>query len=117
VAKAKARNRRIAEGWEGFPDRLDYAIRERKREWALSQNAIASAAGLDSGQLTKILSGERARGVAANTVLLLAEALKVSPLWLMANVEPSGLGKLAVPHEAPSSPPSSSADDKAKRTA
>lgn len=91
MAKAK-RPKVIAPEWRGFSARLGYAVEARQRESELSQNDIAAAAGIDSGQLSKILSGERATGVQANTVILLATALQVRPLWLLTGVEPSGLG-------------------------
>jgi transcriptional regulator with XRE-family HTH domain len=84
----------MADGWAGFRGRLAYAIDQRKlARPELTQNAIAEAAGMDSGQISKILSGKRTRGVAANTVLLLAEALDVRPLWLMTGEEPSGISR------------------------
>lgn len=106
MAKAKARPKKIAEGWPDFADRLTLAVAKRKREGELSQNAIAEAAGIESGQFTKILSGERALGLTVNTLLLLADALRVNPMWLMVGEEPSGLSKA---RPAPTSAPPSAA--------
>lgn len=91
MAKAKNRPKVFADEWRGFAGRLKFAVDTRMREEGLSQNDIASAASIDSGQLTKILSGERALGVQANTVLLLARALRANVLWLLTGEEPSGL--------------------------
>jgi hypothetical protein len=82
-------SRAIATEWRGFPGRLRYAISERQSENpALTQNKIAEAAGVDGGNL---LSGEKAGGVTANTVIMLARALRVHPAWLLLGQEPSGL--------------------------
>lgn len=81
----------IAPEWRGFASRLKFAVGTRRSESDLSQNDLAAAAGIDSGQMTKILSGERALGVQANTVVLLARSLRVSVSWLMTGEEPSGL--------------------------
>lgn len=113
VKKEKPGPKKVAAGWRGFRGRLRYAIDERQSENPnLSQNDVAERAGIDSGQIAKILSGERAMGVQANTVLLLAEALDVSPVWLMKGVEPSGLSREQPPvRPVPSSRPSRSGSD------
>ncbi len=108
VAKTRGKTKRMAKGWSGFAGRLRYAVDERKLETpGLTQNDIANRAGIDTGQFAKILSGARARGATANTVLLLAEALDVEPVWLMKGVEPSGLSRQA-PQQADTVPPPSS---------
>lgn len=108
-AKAPPKAKKIASGWRGFKGRLAYAIQTRQDETPeLTQNDVADSAGIDSGQLAKILSGERALGVTANTVLLLAEALDVSALWLMTGVEPSGLARKAQVTRNDTAPPPSS---------
>jgi DNA-binding Xre family transcriptional regulator len=91
VAKAKARPKKIVAEWRGFADRLKLAVSARMRERDVSQNSIADAVGIESGQFSKILSGERALGLTVNTLLLIAEALDVRPLWLMTGEEPSGI--------------------------
>jgi hypothetical protein len=107
VAKTRGKPKRVAEGWAGFAGRLRYALEERQRERpGLTQNDVANRAGIDTGQFAKILSGKRALGATANTVLLLAEALEVETVWLMTGLEPSGLGRK--PRAADSVPPASS---------
>lgn len=95
VGKPKARPKKIVTEWLGFPERLEMAVKQRMRETGVSQNAIADEVGVESGQFSKILSGERATGLTVNTLLLLATALDVNPMWLMTGREPSGLSKLA----------------------
>lgn len=89
---ATPRPRQIAPEWAGFAERLNFAVSTRRREDpGLTQNAIAEAAYVDSGNLVKILDGTKAQGVTANTVILLARALRVRPTWLLTGEEPSGL--------------------------
>lgn len=107
VTKAKRRPRGakvIAPEWRGFSERLEYAVRIRQKETGLSQNAVADAASIDSGQMTKILSGERALGVQANTVVLFAKALRVNVGWLMTGIEPSGLSPADLEPESTPAP-------------
>ncbi len=94
--------KKLADGWAGFAGRLRYAITERQRQAEergdeLTQNDIAATANVDSGQLTKIASGERTKGLTVNTLLWLAKALDVRPIWLMTGEEPSGLANQ--PHQ------------------
>lgn len=85
-------DRTVAPEWRGFPSRLRYAIDQRKAEEpSLTQNQVAESAGVDSGNLSKILNGEKAMGVTAHTVIMLARALRVRPSWLLLGEEPSGL--------------------------
>lgn len=106
VSKVRARPKKIAEGWTGFAGRLRYALGERQRLTPeLTQNDVAKEAGIDSGQLTKILGGKRALGATANTVLLLAEALDVRVVWLMTGQEPSGLPERREPELHEDRPP------------
>jgi transcriptional regulator with XRE-family HTH domain len=84
----------VAPGWAGFHGRLQYAVAERKRQnpW-LTQNAIAERADYDSGNLARLLKGEKTENMTANSALLLAMALHVNPLWLINGEEPSGLDR------------------------
>lgn len=90
----EARPKVIAPGWAGFPGRLHYAVGQRRREnpW-LTQNAIAERADYDSGNLARLLKGEKAENTTANSALLLAMALHVRPVWLINGEEPSGLDR------------------------
>ncbi len=106
VTKQRGGPKKVADGWPGFAGRLRYAVGVRQADSpGLTQNDIAARAGIDSGQFAKILSGKRALGATANTVLLLADALDVRPIWLMTGLEPSGLKATQRESEAP--PPSS----------
>ena len=96
--------RTVAPEWRGFPGRLRYAIDQRIAEDStLTQNRIAEKAGVDSGNLSKIVNGEKAAGVTANTVLMLARALRVRPAWLLTGEEPSGLSDAQTPTPVPRS--------------
>jgi transcriptional regulator with XRE-family HTH domain len=76
---------------QGFARRLEYAVRTRREQRNISQNKVAVAAGVDGGNLTKYLKGEKLERIAAVTVLRLAKALDVRPEWLLTGEEPSGL--------------------------
>jgi hypothetical protein len=91
---SEARPKIIAPGWAGFPGRLQYAVGERKRAnpW-LTQNAIAERADYDSGNLARLLKGEKTDNTTANSALLLAMALHVNAAWLINGEEPSGLDR------------------------
>lgn len=108
ASKGKRQRRSTAE-WAGFPERLRFAVGTRQREQPdLTQNAIAEAADMNGGNLTKILDGTKAQGVTANTVILLAHALRVRPVWLLTGEEPSGLsGGASVARDAPTPLPES----------
>lgn len=83
---------RVAEEWAGFPSRLRYAFELRRvQEPGVTQNAVAAAANVDSGNFSRMLKGEKVQGVTANTVVLLARALNVRAAWLLTGEEPSGL--------------------------
>lgn len=94
----------VAPEWRGFPGRLRFAIDQRQAEnEELTQNQIAAAAGVDSGNLSKYLAGTKT-DVTASTVILLARALRVRPAWLLTGEEPTGLRQEAdVLTPAPSS--------------
>jgi hypothetical protein len=81
-------------GWAGFPGRLQYAVGERRRQnpW-LTQNAIAQRADYDSGNLARLLQGQKTDNTTANSAMLLAMALHVNPAWLLGGEEPSGLDR------------------------
>lgn len=82
----------VAPEWRGFPGRLRYAIEQRMSEDpSLTQNKVGEKAGVDGGNLSRMLSGAKAAGVTANTVILLARALNVRPAWLLLGEEPSWL--------------------------
>jgi transcriptional regulator with XRE-family HTH domain len=92
MSHSKDRPPRVAQEWAGFPSRLRYAYELRKQqEPGATQNAIAAAAGVDSGNFSRMLNGEKVQGVTANTVVLLAAALRVRAAWLLTGEEPSGL--------------------------
>jgi transcriptional regulator with XRE-family HTH domain len=92
AARKTETSRAVAPEWRGFPGRLRYAVNERIAERpGLSQNEIAASAGVDSGNFSKYMSGEKVVGVTANTVIMLARALRVRPAWLLLGEEPSGL--------------------------
>lgn len=94
MTKAKrSKPRVVAPEWRGFSGRLKYAIEVRQQEEpGLTQNRLAEMAGVDGGNLSKIVGGTKAAGATANTVILLARALRVRPNWLLTGEEPSGLG-------------------------
>jgi len=96
AARKSETSRAVASEWRGFPGRLRYAIDQRQAEEpGLTQNKIAELGEVDSGNLSKMLSGEKAAGVTANTVIMLARALRVRPAWLLLGEEPSGLQRAA----------------------
>jgi len=105
AARKNDSSRAVAPEWRGFPGRLRYAVNERIAERpGLSQNEIAASAGVDSGNFSKYMSGDKVVGVTANTVIMLARALGVRPAWLLLGEEPSGLQRPAnVAETAPSS--------------
>jgi hypothetical protein len=108
TARKAEPSRAVAPEWRGFPGRLRYAIDQRQAEDpGLTQNKVAEEAEVDSGNLSKMLSGEKAVGVTANTVIMLARALRVRPSWLLLGEEPSGLGTTPIPQSEtrPSSRP------------
>lgn len=90
--------------------RLRYAIDVRQSEDPeLSQNKIAESAGVDSGNLSGYLSGERIKGIRATTVIRLARALRVNVSWLLTGAEPSGLAM-----DTPTPVPGSSVREKSR---
>lgn len=96
ATRKKQSLREVAPEWRGFPGRLRYAIDQRiAEEPSLTQNKIGEKAGVDGGNLSKILSGVKAAGVTANTVIMLARALRVRPAWLLLGEEPSWLNEAA----------------------
>lgn len=86
---------KTAPEWEGFPERLKYAVAQRMRERGCTQNEIAALAKVDSGNFSKLLGDppEKWRGLKANSLIWIARALEIEPLWLLLGVEPSGLAR------------------------
>ena len=66
---------------ETLGGRLVYA-RERQK---MTAAALAKAADMDPGQLSRYESGERTGGIEAATVIALARALGVPVVWLAAD--------------------------------
>ena len=86
------RPRQLAVELRGFAGRLQYALRVRLGEQPeLTQNRVAESAGVNPGNFSKLLRDQKTEGVTANTILLLARALRVRPAWLLTGEEPSGL--------------------------
>jgi hypothetical protein len=76
----------------GIHGRLRYALDTRIAEDpALSQNKIATRAGIDGGNLSAYVRGQRLEGIQAVTLIKVARALRVNIAWLLEGIEPSGL--------------------------
>lgn len=85
----------IEEGWDGFPERLRFAVRTRLKQRKSSVRQLAIAARYDESNLGKMLADQPTRweGLTVNSLLSFARVLQVSPLWLMIGQEPSGLAE------------------------
>lgn len=68
-----------------LPARLRTAMRSRGWDARGGPARLADASGLSNGQISAILSGERAKGITAAQVIRLARACQVSAGWLLAN--------------------------------
>lgn len=68
---------------EGYLVKLGCAIRERRKEIGLSQEALADASGIDRAHMGKIERGER--NVTVLNVLRIAAALNIAASTLFAN--------------------------------
>lgn len=77
----KKKTRPVPPELETLGGRLIYA-RERQH---LTAAAVAKAASMDPGQLSRYESGERTAGIEAATVIALARALGVPVGWLAAD--------------------------------
>lgn len=70
---------------EGYLVKLGCAIRERRKEIGLSQEALADACGIDRAHMGKIERGER--NVTLLNVLRIASALDLSASALFAGAD------------------------------
>lgn len=87
----------------GLPERLTYAVNQRRRQTGLSQNEIARICGAESGNFSAYLHGQRLKGITLATVWKIAQALGIRPEWLASGQEPSGLTNAWAPPPQPKS--------------